>query len=174
MMKKKLTVLLLAAALAVAPNYAIMAENDSVTETTEEEEKEPVESGTYELKCSEDDADEDAIDVYFSDEVRNDVTGNWRIAEIASNKSALDFALAYYKEFVTSKDETHAVVNFTTKTTTKISRSPLPGYVSVTIHEYVDGEEHDAKELFGGEVLGDYWIDIETGEVTDLSAPETE
>ena len=173
MMKKKLTVLLLAAALAVAPSYAIMAENDSVTEATEEEEKEPVESGTYELKCSEDDADEDAIDVYFSNEVRNDVTGNWRIAKIASTKSALDFALPYYEEFITSTKEVHAVVNFTTRTTTKISNI-LPGYLSVTIHEYVDREEHDAKELFGGEVLGDYWIDIETGEVTDLSASEAE
>ena len=36
------------------------------------------------------------------------------------------------------------------------------------------GEEHDAKLLFGGEVTGDYWIDVETGEVEDLNAEESE
>ena len=174
MMKKKIAALLLAETLAVAPSYAVMAENASATEAPAEENKEPVKDGTYDLKCSEDDKDEDAIQLHFSNEVRNDVTGNWRIATLASDKSFLDFALAYYKEFVTSKDEIHAVVNFTDQTTTKISDAPISGYVSVTVHKYVDGEEHDAKLLFGGEVTGDYWIDVETGEVEDLNAEESE
>ena len=116
MMKKKIAALLLAGTLAVAPSYAVMAENASATEAPAEEKKEPVKDGTYDLKCSEDDKDEDAIQLHFSNEVRNDVTGNWRIATLASDKSSLDFALAYYKEFVTSKDEIHAVVNFTDQT----------------------------------------------------------
>ena len=76
--------------------------------------------------------------------------------------------------WTSSKDEIHAVVNFTDQTTTKISDAPISGYVSVTVHKYVDGEEHDAKLLFGGEVTGDYWIDVETGEVEDLNAEESE
>ncbi len=171
-MKKKLAALLLAGTLAVAPSYAVMAENASATEAPAEEKKEPVKDGTYDLKCSEDDKDEDAIQLHFSNEVRNDVTGNWRIATLASDKSSLDFALAYYKEFVTSKDEIHAVVNFTDNTTTKICTAFDSDYVDVTIHNYMDGEEHDAKLLFGGDVTGEYWINIETGEVENLADEE--
>ena len=168
-MEKKLAALLLAGALAVAPSYAVMAEDASATEAPAEEKKEPVKNGSYDLKCSEDDKDEDAIKLHFSNEVRNDVTGNWRIATLASDKSSLDFALAYYKEFVTSKDEIHAVVNFTDNKTTKICTALDSDYVDVTIHNYVDGEEHDAKLLFGGDVTGEYWINIETGEVENLA-----
>mgnify|MGYP000768554969 FL=1 len=100
MMKKKIAALLLAGTLAVAPSYAVMAENASATEAPAEEKKEPVKDGTYDLKCSEDDKDEDAIQLHFSNEVRNDVTGNWRIATLASDKSSLDFALAYYLSLI--------------------------------------------------------------------------
>lgn len=173
-MKKKIAALLLAGALAVAPSYAVMAENASATEAPAEEKKEPVKDGTYDLKCSEDDKDEDAISVEYFSEVKNDVTGNWRLGKVRTDKTSLDFALAYYKEFVTSKDEIHAVVNYNDQTTTRINYAGMPGYVSVTILQHIDGEENDAKLLFGGDVIGDYWIDIETGEVEDLNAEETE
>ena len=75
-MKKKLAALLLAGTLAVAPSYAVLAEDASATEAPAEEKKEPVKNGSYDLKCSEDDKDEDAIKLHFSNEVRNDVTGN--------------------------------------------------------------------------------------------------
>ena len=83
--------------------------------------------------------------------------------DLCSKRFQLKFLKSYF-----------VFVNFTDQTTTKISDAPISGYASVTVHKYVDGEEHDAKLLFGGEVTGDYWIDIETGEVEDLNAEETE
>ena len=40
--------------------------------------------------------------------------------------------------------------------------------ISVTIHEYVDKEEHDANKLFSGMVLGDYWIYLDNGDIEKI------
>lgn len=98
--------------------------------------------------------------------VRNDVTGNWRIATIAENIQIQDYALDYYKEYFQSDKEIHAIVNITLKTTTKLS--VIGDSIYVTIHEYVDKEEHDAKILFSGMVLKEYIIDMKSGKVEEL------
>ena len=103
---------------------------------------------------------------FVVNEVRNDVTGNWRIALIAENIDIKDIALDYYNNYFESDDEIHAIVNFTTKTTTKISS--FGDLLDVTVHEYVEDEEHSAKQLFGGEVLKEYLIDKESGEITRI------
>ena len=101
--------------------------------------------------------------------VRNDVTGNWRIATIAESIEIQNYALDYYNKYFEGDDEFHAIVNFTYNTTSKIS--VMGNLLDVTIYEYVDKEEHDAKLLFSGMVLDEYFIDIDSGEI--LNAQET-
>ena len=61
----------------------------------------------------------------------------------------------------------HAIVNFSLNTTTSISVLP-DGTLDVSIHEYIDGEEHDAKALFGGMLLKEYFINPQTGEFEEI------
>lgn len=98
--------------------------------------------------------------------VRNDVTGNWRIAKISERIAIEDYVIDYYKEYFKSDDEIHAIVNFTYNTTAKIS--VIGNLLDVTVHEYVEKEEHDAKLLFSGMVLKQYHIDMETGEIEEI------
>ena len=95
--------------------------------------------------------------------VRNDVTGNWRIATIAENIEMQDYALDYYKEYFKSDDEIHAIVNFNYKTTTKIS--VMGNLLDVSVYEYVDKEEHDAKLLFSGKLLKEYRRTADDGDI---------
>ena len=98
--------------------------------------------------------------------VPNDVTGNWRIASIAENIEIQDYALDYYKEYFKSDDEIHAIVNFNYKTTTKIS--VMGNLLDVSVYEYVDKEEHDAKLLFSGMLLKEYHVNKDTGEIEEI------
>ena len=109
------------------------------------------------------------IHIYISfvvSNVRNDVTGNWRIATIAENIEMQDYALDYYKEYFKSDDEIHAIVNFNYKTTTKIS--VMGNLLDVSVYEYVDKEEHDAKLLFSGMLLKEYHVNKDTGEIEEI------
>lgn len=98
--------------------------------------------------------------------VPNDVTGNWRIASIAENIEMQDYALDYYKEYFKSDDEIHAIVNFNYKTTTRIS--VIGNLLDVSVYEYVDKEEHDAKLLFSGTLLKEYHVNIDSGEIEEI------
>lgn len=105
-----------------------------------------------------------AFDEYgltLSKTVRNDKTGNWRIAKTASSLVIADHAVEYYNEFFEDDSEIHFVINFTTKTTTRITSDGTNLYV--TVFEYVDGEEHDANILPSGQILAEYIVDIKTG-----------
>lgn len=106
------------------------------------------------------------IDVHYSDSVRNDSTGKWRISLVATSEEIQNFALDYYKSFFKSDEEIHAVVNFTPNTTSNIT--VIGNLLDVTVHEYVDGEEHDANELFSGAIISEYQINIETGEIEQI------
>lgn len=103
----------------------------------------------------------------FSNSVINDVTGKWRLSLIASSKDVTEYAVDYYNTLFSSDDEIHAIVNFTLKTTTCISVL-YDGMLDITIHEYVDKEEHDANALFSGMLLKEYFIDIETGVIEEI------
>lgn len=98
--------------------------------------------------------------------VRNDTTGNWRIALIAENVEVKDIAFDYYKACFKSDSEIHFIVNFNSNTTSSISVMGDTLYVAV--RDYVSGEEHDAKLLGGGTVLGEYYLDKTTGELINL------
>ena len=109
----------------------------------------------------------DDIGAYFSvSDVRNDVTGNWRISTIAENVDIQEYALSYYKEYFKDDKEIHAIVNFNYKTTTKIS--VIGNTRDVSIYDYVDGEEHDAKLLFSGTLLKEYSVNMDNGSIEEI------
>ena len=88
------------------------------------------------------------------------------IATIAENIEMQDYALDYYKEYFKSDDEIHAIVNFNYKTTTKLS--VIGNLLDVSVYEYVDKEEHDAKLLFSGKLLKEYHVNKDTGEIEEI------
>lgn len=108
----------------------------------------------------------DDENLVFMGNVRNDVTGNWRLSEYASSDQFQNFALDYYKAFFEDDKEVHAVINMSTKVTASISKIGDTLYIS--LYEYVDGEEHDAKELFTGMFYKEYWINTITGEIEEI------
>ena len=100
--------------------------------------------------------------------VYGDVTGNWRYSGFSeSGIDITEYALDYYNKYFESDKEIHAVVNFANKTTTQISFSM--GMLFVTVREYVDGEEHDAKLTFSGNVLQDFIVYTDNGDIEDIS-----
>lgn len=110
--------------------------------------------------------DVDDIDGTFSrNKVRNDTTGNWRISTIAANIQMVDYALSYYEWYMLD-DEIHFIVNFNYNTTTCIQY--MNGCIFVTVHEYVDGEEHDANLLGGGMVLAQYIVYPDNGDIEEI------
>ena len=110
--------------------------------------------------------------VWFGD-VRNDVTGNWRYSMYSESDTQETFAADYYKAFFENDEEIHAVINTTLKTTARFTVSSLDKKIMfVTILEYVDGEEHDAKLLFSGMPLKSYTVHLDTGEIEDASSEE--
>lgn len=99
-------------------------------------------------------------------EVRDDVTGNWRLSECATTDTVDQYALDYYNAFFEDDKEIHGIINFTLKTTTRLR--VFNGVISCDTLEYVDGEEHSAKTLFSGDLLLQQEIDIATGEISTL------
>lgn len=109
----------------------------------------------------------DDVTFTFKDSVRNDKTGNLRISLISDEATADKYALDYYKEMFVDDSEIHAIVNLGLKTTTRIS--VVSGNLDVSTMEYVDGEEHDANQLFSGMLLSEYLIDIQTGKAEQIN-----
>lgn len=99
--------------------------------------------------------------------VRNDLTGNWKLSRIATTDNILEYTKSYYDKNFTNNDEIHAIVNFTLNTTACVSIL-FDSIINVTIHEYVDKEELDAKKLFSGMVLGEYWIYLDNGDIEKI------
>lgn len=110
------------------------------------------------------------VDVTFSSSFRNDTTGKWRQALVATSKEIQEYALDYYREYFESDDEVHVIYNFSLNTVNCLTVYGDTLFISIT--DYVDGEEHDAKAACGGTPLGDFQIDIETGDITYSSFDE--
>lgn len=99
--------------------------------------------------------------------VRNDTTGKWRLSEYASGDSQESFAADYYKAFFENNDEIHAVINMSLRTTARLQMINK-NTIDVTIMEYVEDEEHDANVLFGGTLLKEYWVYLDTGNIEQI------
>lgn len=102
-------------------------------------------------------------DVMFSDEFRNDKTGKWRKALISVSEPAEEYAVDYYKDYFKSDDEIHFIYNFQLNTV-NVLRKTGSETLTLSVHDYVSGEEHDAAKAAGGELLGEYSINLKTGE----------
>lgn len=171
-MKKRIIALLMAAALTASvlsgcvgssgsetkePESTTHSTAESTVESSEEFHTEAstedgsLKSGTYELS--------NGMSLTFSDSVRNDVTGNWKLTRMADPSPIGDVATEYYEKMFSDDKEIHAVINFTLHTTTKIAK--VGKLLNVTVYEYVDKEEHDANVLFTGMVLSDDFIELE-------------
>ncbi|WP_294187841.1 hypothetical protein [uncultured Clostridium sp.] len=107
------------------------------------------------------------IDTSKPSSVRNDKTGNWRLSRVATTENIVEYTKSYYENNFSDDKEIHAIVNFTLNTTTKVSKV-LDNILSVTVHEYVDKEEHDANELFSGMVLADYFVYLDNGDIEEI------
>lgn len=102
----------------------------------------------------------------FSDEFRNDVTGNWRKALVATDEPIEDYALDYYREYFKSDDEVHVIYNFSLNTANNLIVKN--GVLSVSVFDYVEKEEHDARLACSGTHLAEYHINIATGQVEEV------
>ena len=123
--------------------------DDSNPKQTEQQNTEVTEqaSETTEPKTEEKDepAEIDGVDIIFSDTVRNDKTGNWRLAKVTGDKSAEEYAADYYKQYFKADNEVHAVVNFTLNTTACITC--VGDTLNVRIYEHIKDEEQYAENL---------------------------
>ena len=108
----------------------------------------------------------DTVNVEYHDSVPNDVTGKWRLAIVNSDHFVTDYALNYYNSFCTDDSEIHGIINCQDQTTTTINKAG--NILMLTVHQYVPGEENDAKLLYSGTVLSEYEINMDTGTVTQI------
>lgn len=113
-----------------------------------------IESGRYSLS-------ESGLEFNFRPSVRNDVTGNWRLAITSDSIAPAECAIEYYETMFNSDDEIHGIWNATLGTMTQISAGT--GMLFVNTYEYVEGEEHDAKLMFSGTKLTSEVYDLSTG-----------
>jgi len=109
----------------------------------------------------------DNYDLSFRGNVNNDVTGNWRLANYNSSTSQENFAGDYYRAYFENDKEIHAVINWRNNTTASI-KVLFSGVLDVSIHEYIENEEHDAKKLIGGTLLGEYWVHLDSDEIEKI------
>ena len=139
---------------------------EEITSTqTEESLKETVEhrEGMYGIS----DKNIKDVDAHFSvSNAFNDVTGRWRVSAIAEPILIEEYALSYYENYFSDDNEVHFIVNFTYNTSTTITC--LGSILDVTIHEYVDKEEHDAKKMSSGMVLSEYYIYLDNGDIEQI------
>lgn len=103
------------------------------------------------------------VDVTFYDAFKNDTTGKWRKALVSTSKDIQEYALDYYQEYFKSDDEVHVIYNFSLNTVNCLTVNGDTLFISIT--DYVNDEEHDAKAACGGAHLGDLQISIESGEI---------
>lgn len=67
------------------------------------------------------------------------------------------------KNISKSDDEVHAIINFANNTTHGFNSGG--DRLLVTVLDYVDGEEHDAKKMFGGTLLESYCVYLDNGDI---------
>lgn len=140
---------------------SVVQESEQTQEATEAAPE--VEHRTGDTIVGVSDKDISELDPVFWKSVVNDVTGKWRYATISNDVNIQDYVLSYYKEYFKSDDEVHAIINFANNTTTRINSGG--DRLLVTVLDYVDGEEHDAKKMFGGTPLESYCVYLDNGDI---------
>lgn len=103
-------------------------------------------------------------DKFKPQDMREDVTGNFRKVEIADTSFIpQEYALSYYKNCFKDDKEVHYIVNFSTMTTTCITC--VLDMLNVTVTEYLDKEQFSAKAIGGGTVLEQYIVYLDNGDI---------
>ena len=144
------------------PSSEALVPSSEAESESESDPDAPLESGIYEI---------DGIRVMYYSSVRNDSTGNWRLGVISDGTDLNTYVVDYYNFFCRDDSEVHGIVNLGLGTTTLISKV-MSDTLEISITEYQDGEEHDAKLLFSGDELDRYWINMDTLEEDHLDDDE--
>lgn len=159
----------------ISSDFSIQAAEEETTAQDQTSEVASVEAISDSTTVAREEFDKQFSDgtVIFDQVIRNDKTGKWRMYRVTSSKNIVDYAVDYYKAYFSADDELHWVINFhpQQKSTTAI-RVLDDMILDITIHEYIEDEEHDANELGGGDVIAEYYIDIETGKQLSDEADE--
>lgn len=162
MSKKVITIIIIVAVvIAFVGIMATLQENGVIDDVTTEAPKQ--EEKATEAPKLEKDPILDEIGFNDPQKVNNDKTGNWRISTIATTKSDEEYIIPYIKYYMADAEGTYAIVNFTNKVTIAINKSG--NIATVDVHEYVDKEEHDAAQLFSGQVLSNYIVHLDTEQI---------
>lgn len=114
-------------------------------------------------------SDKNFLDIEVSEptSIRNDVTEKWRKTMIAEPVDINEYILSYNKLYMEDDiTAVHVIFNFTYNTTTMIN--DIGPYVGVKTYEYVEDEEHDAKKIGEGLLLGEYNIYKDNGDIVDF------
>ena len=122
----------------------------------------PVESGTYEI---------DDLKFYYKNNVPYDEGGHMRISVIYDDTDLNEYAADYFDFFYRDPTEIHYIVNLGLKTTTRIDKF-LDDQLYITVYEYVDGEENKGNLTASGDILQEYLLNKETGEVDPVEDDE--
>lgn len=162
MSKKVITIIIIVAVvIAFVGVMATLQENGVIDDVTTEAPKQ--EEKATEAPKLEKDPILDEIGFNDPQKVNNDKTGNWRISTCATTKSDEEYIIPYIKYYMADAEGTYAIVNFTNKVTIAINKSG--SIATVDVHEYVDKEEHDAAQLFSGQVLSNYIVHLDTEQI---------
>ena len=162
MSKKVITIIIIVAVvIAFVGLMATLQENGVIDDVTTEAPKQ--EEKATEAPKLEKDPILDEIGFNDPQKVNNDKTGNWRISTCATTKSDEEYIIPYIKYYMADAEGTYAIVNFTNKVTIAINKSG--NIATVDVHEYVDKEEHDAAQLFSGQVLSNYIVHLDTEQI---------
>lgn len=97
--------------------------------------------------------------------MNNDVTGNFRYCLTTDKKHIEDYALDYYKNYMKS-GEVHYIINFTYNITACITN--LGDRLDLVATQYVNKEEHDAKAIGSGTLLGEFHIYLDNGDIEQI------
>ncbi|MDE5736759.1 MAG: hypothetical protein K2H93_00155 [Oscillospiraceae bacterium] len=100
----------------------------------------------------------------FYNKVENDVTGDWKCLVVEANGSIPEYALSAYETYGT-KAKVFVIEDITGKQAIKASLSE--DVLNIEIHQYVNQEEQDAKLMLSGDLLAEYWIYTDNGDVMD-------
>lgn len=105
-------------------------------------------------------------DISFFFSYTGDNTGKWKRATINTYASTQDYIIPYYVEYFNAEDETHVIFNRTMRTETLVSVVGKSLWVRIY---HADRISVNAVNVGTGSFLEAYFIDTDTGEVTDIS-----
>lgn len=109
------------------------------------------------------DKDISKVSLNFAGKVRNDVTENWRYSTTSEDIGIEDYTLSYYEKYFENDNEIHCIINFSRNITARLNVSG--NMIFLSLYDYVDGEEHDAKLMFSGTPLASYIVYTDNGDI---------